>query len=82
MNPVLCTYPQDEFCTADLGCAGFLIAHGVSLLGIQPSDGRRQIFRFPSTARNLARGYLRNDLVPARAYFCAVRDLKAMLREA
>jgi hypothetical protein len=71
-----------QFETSDLGQAAFLIAQGTALLGILPGESYRRRFCFAASARESAQGYFRNDAVPARAYFCAVRDLKAMLREA
>ncbi len=68
-----------DFETADLGVASFLVAQGVPLLKVKPGDGRRRFFCFPPEAQAAASQYFQGALIPARAFFNAVRDLKAML---
>ncbi len=66
-----------EFQTTDLGTAAFLLTRGLPLLGISAGDGRRSMFHFPESAQEIAHDYYRNAPVPARAFFNAIRDLKA-----
>ncbi len=68
------------FETSDLGQAAFLVALGTPLLATEPGDGRRRIFVFPPTARAAASRYFQNASVPARTFFSAIRDLKAMVQ--
>ena len=64
-----------EFHTVDLGIAAFLLAQGIPLLGISAGDGWKRVFRFPARAQTLAQGYWGDAVVPARAFFNAIRDL-------
>ncbi len=75
------TLEQAEFQTHDLGQAGFLLTRGLPLLRILPGDGRRRVFCFPGSAREVAALYFQNAPVPARTFFNATRDLKAMVHE-
>lgn len=71
----------DEFRTSDLGCAAFLLAKGVPVLGLVPTvDGKRKLFRFEAKERGVAAGYYQNGLVEARTFFNAIRDVRSMLR--
>ncbi len=67
------------FETTDLGQAALVMVRGFALLSIEPAEGRRMRFVFPTEAAEAAAAYYRGAAVPARAYFNAVRDLKALL---
>lgn len=73
----------DEFVTHDLGESAFLAAHDVPVLAIR-TEGRRVSFVFPPTAAPLARRFWRpgQDLVSARKFHMALRDLRGLARRA
>ena len=77
------TTQADEFLTADLGQAALLVALEVPLLEVR-NDGRRAIFVFPATAEPRARKFFQpgGDLVSARRFHMALRDLRGLAREA
>ena len=68
----------DLYITTDLGCAAFPFALGHEPNISDAAPGRKQ-FQFPSEAAADAAGFYGNAPIPARLYFAALRDLKAML---
>ncbi len=69
------------YATPDLGQAAFLVALGHPLQGVEPVNDRRKRFVFPAAAQEAAERYYQNVPIPARAYFNAVRDLKALIAQ-
>ncbi len=74
---------SEEFLTADLGLAAFLTALDAPLLAVR-FDGRRAIFVFPATVESLGRKFYQpgSDVVSARRFHMALRDLRGLAREA
>ena len=68
-----------EYATTDLGLAAFLVVRGYPLTGLAGVAGARRIFLFPPEAAVEAAPFYRRATVPARDYFTAVRDLKALV---
>lgn len=77
------TTQPDEFLTGDLGQAALVVANDVPLLEVR-SKGRHAVFVFPATAEPLARKFFQpgKDLVSARKFHMALRDLRGLAREA
>ena len=67
-----------EFTTSDLSLAAFLMTLDFPLLKTE-GNSRRVVFHFPSTAAEVAPGYLQGVKVSARAFSAAVRDLKSLI---
>jgi hypothetical protein len=69
---------QDEYGTHDLGLAAYLIVRGHPLTGLGGVAGGRRTFFFPGGAEADAPGFYQKAQVPAREFFQAVKDLKAL----
>lgn len=70
---------KSDFKTKDIGEAGFLVAHGLSLKGIEPAQGYK-LFVFDEPRSVLfSQQYWAGGLVNARAFSLALRDLKDRL---
>lgn len=74
---------QDEFVTPDLGQASLCVALEEPLLAVRAEAGRA-LFVFPGTARAVAARFFQpgGDLVSARRFHMALRDLRGLAREA
>lgn len=78
------TPPQtDEYVTPDLGQAAFCVALEMPLLAVRTEAGRG-FFVFPAAARAVGAKFFQpgGDLVSARRFHMALRDLRALAREA
>lgn len=75
--------PPEEFTTSDVSEAAFLAAQDVPVLALR-TDRRRVTFVFPPTAAPLAVRFWQpgQDLVSARKFHMAVRDLRGLARRA
>jgi hypothetical protein len=71
-----------EYATTDLGLAAFLIVRGYPLTGLAGAPGGRRLFIFPPDAAGEGPAFYQKAMIPARDYFTAVRDLKALLQQA
>jgi hypothetical protein len=79
MPAVVAAADSTEYQTTDLGLAAFLVTLRHPLTGLGGTGGGRRTFHFPAEARRDAAAYYQKALVPARDYFTAVRDLKALV---
>lgn len=81
LNPT--TASTDEFVTSDLGQSAYLLALEFPLLAVR-SNGRHAFFVFPAPAREIAQQFFRpgQDLVSARRFHLALRDLRGLAKEA
>lgn len=70
-----------KYTTTDLGLAAFLIVRGYPLTGLAGVPGGRRVFLFPPGAAGEGPAFYQKATVPARDYFTAVRDLKALLQQ-
>jgi hypothetical protein len=69
----------------DLPTAAFLIVKGFKLLGVVPGARGHYAFRFEDTegkAKQGAISYLQGDVVPARDFVAAEKNLKTVLYSA
>ena len=71
-----------QYSTTDLALAAFLVALGHPLLSVGGQEGHRRVFCFPQGANEVAATFYRNAHVPGRAFANALRDLKAIIRQA
>jgi len=69
---------MNNYKTRDFATAAFLMTEGLPLLETEKS-GTSLIFRFPSTAYELAPQYLQGAKVPARAFYASIKDLKSLI---
>jgi hypothetical protein len=73
---------SDEYRTADLGVAAYvLVAHGAPLLRVE-WDGPRAFFVFPAVTEAAARLFYQpgRNAVDARAFHMALRELRGLTR--
>jgi len=67
------------FVTVDLGLASFLYALGHKIEVTDLGRDRRQ-FEFSPEAERDVDGYFKGQSIPARPFFSAIRDVKALVK--
>jgi len=70
-----------DFETSDLALAAFLVARGHALNDVRGAQGGRRVFYFTREVQGDARAFYTGEVVGARAYANALRDLKTLIRE-
>jgi hypothetical protein len=68
-----------EYGTSDLGLASYLVVKGHPLTGLGGLPGGKRTFFFPGEAETDALTFFQDAAVPARKFFAAVKDLKALV---
>ena len=78
-------YENREHLEDDLPTAAFLLVRGFKLIGVVPGARGHYSFQFEDVdgrAKQIAMGYLQGDLVPARDFVAAEKNLKTVLYSA
>jgi len=69
---------ENQFSTTDLGVSAFLMSRGYSMLSRSRENGRLT-FHFPEDANQVAEEYFKGASSPARSFYHALRDLRALI---
>lgn len=70
---------KEKYTTTDIGIAATIVALGGELLGMDKIKGKIIVMKFSQEANVIARAYHEKMLVPAKAYFFALKDLKSRI---
>lgn len=69
---------ENAFATTDLAVSAYLLSRGHKLLSTSRHNGR-MTFHFPESVREEAEDYFQGAVTPARSFYHALRDLRALI---